>query len=50
VRTSVERDHARVVIIDSLNGYLQSMPHGNYLAAQLHRATARPLHGSLCAG
>jgi len=36
VRHSVERDRARVVIIDSLNGYLNAMPQNNYLTAQLH--------------
>ena len=36
VRDSVERDRARVVIIDSLNGYLNAMPQNNYLTAQLH--------------
>jgi circadian clock protein KaiC len=36
VRHSVERNHARVVIIDSLNGYLNAMPQNNYLTAQLH--------------
>ena len=36
VRESVERDKARVVIIDSLNGYLNSMPQNNFLTAQLH--------------
>ena len=36
VRQSVERDAARVVIIDSLNGYLNSMPKNSYLTAQLH--------------
>ena len=36
VRHSVERDGARVVIIDSLNGYLNAMPPSNYLTAQLH--------------
>ncbi len=36
VREAVERDHARVVVIDSLNGYLNAMPHSNYLTAQLH--------------
>lgn len=36
VLTSVERDRARVVIIDSLNGYLNAMPADNYLTAQLH--------------
>ena len=36
VRESVERHKARVVVIDSLNGYLNAMPHSNYLTAQLH--------------
>lgn len=36
VRLSVERDGARVVIIDSLNGYLNAMPQNNFLTAQLH--------------
>lgn len=36
VRHSVETDGARVVIIDSLNGYLNAMPQYNFLVAQLH--------------
>lgn len=36
IRRCVEEDHAKVVIIDSLNGYLNSMHHSNYLTAQLH--------------
>jgi len=32
----VEEDGARVVLIDSLNGYLNAMPQDNYLTAQLH--------------
>jgi circadian clock protein KaiC len=36
VRHSVESDGARVVIIDSLNGYLNAMPQDNFLTAQLH--------------
>jgi circadian clock protein KaiC len=35
VRRSVERG-ARVVVIDSLNGYLNTMPQNNFLTAQLH--------------
>lgn len=35
VRDGVERG-ARVVIIDSLNGYLNTMPQNNFLTAQLH--------------
>ena len=36
VRSAVERDQARVVIIDSLNGYLNAMPSDRYMTAQLH--------------
>ncbi|PYX35834.1 MAG: circadian clock protein KaiC, partial [Acidobacteria bacterium] len=36
VRQSVEVDHAKVVVIDSLNGFLQSMPGEQYLALHLH--------------
>lgn len=36
VRHAVEEDGARVVIIDSLNGYLNAMPQNNFLTAQLH--------------
>ena len=36
VREAVERDQARIVIIDSLNGYLNAMPKDEYLTAQLH--------------
>ncbi len=36
VRQSVERDRARVVVIDSLNGYLHAMPDEHFLTAQLH--------------
>jgi circadian clock protein KaiC len=36
VRTTVERKQARLVVIDSLNGYLQSMPEENFLVVQLH--------------
>jgi len=35
VRRSVD-DGARIVIIDSLNGYLQAMPEEQFLIAQLH--------------
>ncbi len=40
VRTSVERDQARVVVIDSLNGYLHAMPDDQFLTAQLHELLA----------
>jgi circadian clock protein KaiC len=36
VRQAVEEDNARVVIIDSLNGYMNSMPEERFLTAQLH--------------
>jgi circadian clock protein KaiC len=36
VRAEVERVQARVVVIDSLNGYLNAMPGERYLLAQLH--------------
>ncbi len=36
VRRSVEADGARVVIIDSLNGYLNAMPDGRFLILQMH--------------
>jgi len=36
VRASVEQDKARVVVIDSLNGYMYAMPEEKYLTAQLH--------------
>jgi circadian clock protein KaiC len=36
VRNSVEQDQARVVVIDSLNGYLVSMPDERFLVLQMH--------------
>jgi circadian clock protein KaiC len=36
VRRAVEEQHARLVVIDSLNGYLQSMPEEHFLVIQLH--------------
>ena len=36
VRESVEGNHARVVVIDSLNGYMNAMPEEKLLTAQLH--------------
>ena len=36
VRNSVERDNARVIVIDSLNGYLNAMPDGRFLILQMH--------------
>lgn len=40
VRRSVEHYGAKVVIIDSLNGYLNAMPEGRYLTTQLHELLA----------
>jgi circadian clock protein KaiC len=36
VRASVDQGGASIVVIDSLNGYLQSMPDENFLIVQLH--------------
>jgi circadian clock protein KaiC len=36
VRQAVEEDKATVVVIDSLNGYMNAMPEERYLTAQLH--------------
>lgn len=36
VRRDVEEGGATLVVIDSLNGYLNAMPHEEFLAAQLH--------------
>ena len=40
VRNDVEKGDVKMVIIDSLNGYLNSMPHEEFLAAQLHELLA----------
>jgi circadian clock protein KaiC len=36
IRDAVEKDGAKVVVIDSLNGYLNAMPEERYLTIQLH--------------
>jgi circadian clock protein KaiC len=36
IRVAVERDQAQLVIIDSLNGYLNAMPEERFLTVQLH--------------
>jgi circadian clock protein KaiC len=36
VREAVEQGGARLVVIDSLNGYLQAMPNERFLTAQMH--------------
>jgi circadian clock protein KaiC len=40
VRRAVEQEHARVVIIDSLNGLLQAVPGEQLLGVQLHELLA----------
>jgi circadian clock protein KaiC len=36
IRRAVTENHARVVVIDSLNGYLNAMPNEQFLIIQLH--------------
>jgi circadian clock protein KaiC len=36
VRSAVERNRARVIVIDSLNGYLSAMPDERFLILQMH--------------
>jgi circadian clock protein KaiC len=40
VQDHVERKNARIVVFDSLNGYLQSMPGEHFLAIHLHELLA----------
>lgn len=40
VRMAVEKDHSTIVVIDSLNGYLNSMPDEKFLIIQLHELLA----------
>lgn len=40
VKTSVTQHGAKIVVVDSLNGYLQSMPGEQYLASHLHELFA----------
>ncbi|HEY2325217.1 MAG TPA: ATPase domain-containing protein [Thermoanaerobaculia bacterium] len=40
VREAVEQDGARVIVIDSLNGYLNAMPEEKYLLLHLHELLA----------
>ncbi|HET9328124.1 MAG TPA: ATPase domain-containing protein [Candidatus Eisenbacteria bacterium] len=39
IRRAVEQDGASVVVIDSLNGYLNAMPEERFLTIQLHELT-----------
>lgn len=36
IRVAVEEKNAKIIVIDSLNGYLNAMPGEKYLAVQLH--------------
>ena len=46
VRMAVEQNHSTIVVIDSLNGYLNSMPDEKFLIIQLHELLAfLGLHG-----
>ncbi|HKH71917.1 MAG TPA: ATPase domain-containing protein [Vicinamibacterales bacterium] len=36
IRVAVERDDVKLIVIDSLNGYLNSMPEERFLSIQLH--------------
>jgi circadian clock protein KaiC len=40
IRRAVEQDGARVVVIDSLNGYLNAMPEEQHMLLQLHELLA----------
>ena len=40
IRRAVERERASVVVIDSLNGYLNAMPEERFLTIQLHELLA----------
>lgn len=40
VRTAVEQEGRRIVVIDSLNGYQSAMPEEHFLAAHLHELLA----------
>ena len=36
IRIAVERDHVKLIVLDSLNGYLNAMPEERFLSIQLH--------------
>ena len=40
IRDSVERDNARLVVIDSLNGFVNAMPEEHFVIIQLHELLA----------
>jgi circadian clock protein KaiC len=45
---AVERDHASVIVIDSLNGYLQAMPDERLLLVQMHEMLGYLAHHGVC--
>jgi circadian clock protein KaiC len=44
IRRAVEQDGARMVVIDSLNGYLHAMPEERFLTIQLHEVLTYLAH------
>jgi circadian clock protein KaiC len=36
IRIAVEQHHAKIIVVDSLNGYLNAMPEERFLTIQLH--------------
>jgi circadian clock protein KaiC len=48
VRRAVERDQATVVVIDSLNGYLQAMPDERLLLVHMHELLGYLAHKGVC--
>ena len=40
IRDQVEREHVRIVVLDSLNGYLNAMPEEQFLGAHLHELSS----------
>jgi circadian clock protein KaiC len=40
IRHMVDKDHLRLIVIDSMNGLLNAMPHEQFLAMQLHELLA----------
>jgi circadian clock protein KaiC len=48
VQQAVERDGAKVIVIDSLNGYLQAMTDDRQLLAQIHELLGYLAHYGVC--
>lgn len=47
IRASVERDQAALILIDSLNGYLNAMPEERFLIVQLHELLTYLAHADV---